>query len=516
MTQPSSPLASAAMSLKPQSAPLRMMAKLASGALLGKALGFLRELLMARVFGATVVADGFRGAGTAVLIPLTPLQNEGVPAVMIPMHRAWQAEGSESRKLTALCVGLCLIAILIMIAVEAAGATLVRLILGGMSSDGQSLALNFIRIMAFWMPASVLLNCLSAAEIATGRSRIAALRPTVLNVSIIVGIVLYVATGELSFLPLLYALSFNLLGVWSIAKMWREGMLDPAGLRLGLIKEVVLDFWRRLRPLLAQPFVELGQVWLERLVASGFVVGTVASIDYARTLTDSATLLIAQPIGLAVLYKGSTANSRETALSIAACLLAVSVPASIYLFMFAQDIVALIFQRGAFDETAAALTSGALRGIAVGLWASMLGLVLLRFLNSAGRNGRAAIILAVALALNAAINVLGSYVADGLNGSFMIGLGEAARGLALLVGAAIALDVHWSLLRLLALCIPPAAATVGLCLAVRQEWSGQLVHLGLGALACVPALLLSARILAAREAKAAWSRLRHRLTDKNV
>ncbi len=86
-----------------RSGAFRMVALLASGALLGKILGFARELLMARVFGASLVADSFRGAGTAVMMPLIPMQNEGVPAVMIPMHRAWQEQGNAPEIRGPLC-----------------------------------------------------------------------------------------------------------------------------------------------------------------------------------------------------------------------------------------------------------------------------------------------------------------------------------------------------------------------------------------------------------------------------
>ncbi len=34
-----------------------------------------------------------------------------------------------------------------------------------------------------------------------------------------------------------------------------------------------------------QPVAEYGQVWLERLLASALAVGTLASLDYARTLS---------------------------------------------------------------------------------------------------------------------------------------------------------------------------------------------------------------------------------------
>ena len=217
----------------------RMTALLVSGALLGKALGFVRELMMANVFGASLIADSFRGAGTAVLMPLIPMQNEGVPAVMIPMHRRWQEEGHAPEYFTALCAGLTLIAAAIMVAIEAAGSWWTGLIVGRMEPEGQRLVLSFIHIMALWMPSSVFLNCLSAAEIATGRSRIAALRPAVLNVSVMTGIVLYAATGTLSFLPIFFAVSFNALGAWSAWTLAREGALDPKGLRPSLIISVL-------------------------------------------------------------------------------------------------------------------------------------------------------------------------------------------------------------------------------------------------------------------------------------
>ena len=81
--------------IRSRSGAVRMVTLLASGALLGKLLGFARELLMARVFGASLIADSFRGAGTAVMMPLIPMQNEGVPAVMIPMHRTWQKKAAR-------------------------------------------------------------------------------------------------------------------------------------------------------------------------------------------------------------------------------------------------------------------------------------------------------------------------------------------------------------------------------------------------------------------------------------
>jgi putative peptidoglycan lipid II flippase len=181
---------------------------------------------------------------------------------------------------------------------------------------------------------------------------------------------------------------------------------------------------------------------------------------------------------------------------IARPLLAVSVPASIYLIAFAPDIVRLIFARGAFNETAVELTSGALRGIAAGLWATTLGMILLRFLNNQGRNRLAVIILAYAFAVNAALNLL-AWRATGIsqNGSMLLGLGEAARGLVLLLGASIALDFHRPLLRLLGLTLLPGAIMGGLCLLTLEAFTSSLLHLALGGVACLATILLAVVIL---------------------
>ena len=56
--------------------PMRLVGMLAGGALFGKLLGFVRELEMARLIGAGALADSLRGALTAVLLPINPLQGE--------------------------------------------------------------------------------------------------------------------------------------------------------------------------------------------------------------------------------------------------------------------------------------------------------------------------------------------------------------------------------------------------------------------------------------------------------
>ena len=65
------------------------------GALLGKALGFVREIQLAKHLGANLVADSLRGAMVAVLMPIAPLQ--GAAAVRVEVDAvALQPVGAGS------------------------------------------------------------------------------------------------------------------------------------------------------------------------------------------------------------------------------------------------------------------------------------------------------------------------------------------------------------------------------------------------------------------------------------
>ena len=467
-----------------------LTARLMGGALLGKALGFVRELMMAHVLGASLIADGFRGALTGVMLPLILLQNDCVPALLIPLHKTWGAEGRSVPRFTALTIALTLVATGIMAVLEGFASRWVDIIVGGFSQDGHDLTLMFIRIMALGMPASVLMNCLAAAEISQGRSRIASIRSAVQNLAVIAGIQLMVWTGRLDLMAWSFALAFNGLAAWGTFTLARDGTLSTAGVGWRDVGSTTLEFLRRLRPLVVQPMAEQGQVWLERVMASALVTGTLASLDYARTLTDSAILLVSQPVGLAVLSAGERPDTRAQMDGLARPLLAVAVPASLFLFSFAPDVVQMVFGRGQFDAHAVMLTSQILRGISVGLWAATLGWVLLRILNSAGRNGLAAVILAAAFASNAAANVL---LVPWL-ASLGLGLSEAVRGIVLLAGTTIALRCGTRLLRVLALLIPAMVLQAAMGGAIARL-DPSLLRLALGGVIMVLAMLMNGCIL---------------------
>lgn len=487
----------------------RFSAILISGALASKVLGFAREVMMAHALGATLVADGFRAAMAAVLIPLAFLQNESVPAIMIPMHRQAMERDEAPRHLGALTIVVGLLAAAMMIIILIFGEWWINAMVSGFSSEAHRLTLEFARMMSLAMPASAVLNVLAAGEIAAARARLTNIRASVLNVAVLAGIGLMVLTGDSYALACSFTVAFNVLAVWGLLSLWRQGVISFAGITAGLILETGADFFRRLRVMLAMPLAEQANVWVERLTASRLTTGAVASLDYARSLTESALLLISQPVGMAVLSGHAPKNIHTQIESLVRPLLALTLPATAFLLLFATDIVRLVYFRGAFGDEALLLTSHALRGVAFGVWAATLGWILIRLLNGSGRNGVAAIVLVMAYLVNMAFNAMTStmHLASD-KGMLFLGLAEASRSLVLLVGVVLALEERRKILTLTLLGMFPALLMAVLGVLIQGAIADLLPRLFIGGVACLVCIAIAFVILVPTALPMALNRFR--------
>jgi len=475
----------------------RLIALLMGGALISKILGFARELLMAQLLGASLVADAYRGAATIVCLPVMVfLANESVSTVLIPIQRDAQRNGDSAQRLAAIVIAFTLAAVVLMGMVQATGPWWVDAVVGGFVPEGRALTLEFIRIMVFAMPGLVMLSCLAAGEIAMGRARLTNIRQCLMNLCIMFGLVFLALTGRVDLLAWAFTISFNALAGWGLWSLWRERHLSFAGMTPAMVLAATADVLRRLRPLAALPFAEQANIWIERVMASRLGTGAVASLDYARTLTESALLLVGQPVGLTVLSSQAPQDQHARIEAIARPILAVGLPVSVFAVMFAPDIVRLVFHRGAFNETGVLLTTQALRGMAAGMWASTLGWILVRILNSSGRNARAAVILAAACGMNIAVNLATPAMQEAYGvGLLTIGLGDAVRGLVVLAGTIVALRCTRRFFVLLSTATGPAALMGVFGWLIHQVLAGMLLSLLAGGLACMVCVTLAIFLL---------------------
>lgn len=469
---------------------------LIGGALASKVLGFAREVMMAHVLGASMLADSFRASMAAVMIPLAFLQNESVPAIMIPMHRDALARNDGPRSFAALTIVVAVISVVIMLIVQLLGELWINAVVGGFSPEGRQLTLEFVRMMALGMPASAILNVLASGEIALGRTRLTNIRASLLNVAVLTGIGLLMITGNPYVLACSFTIAFNVLLIWGLFALWHEGLLSFSGLTVQRVVAEGIEFFRRLRALLALPLAEQGNVWVERFTASRLTTGAVASLDYARSLTESALLLISQPLGMAVLSHHSAEDPRARTEAMLRPLLAMILPASAFLMVFSTDIVRLIYFRGEFGDEALLLTSHALKGIAFGVWASTLAWILIRLLNGAGRNGVAAIIIVLGYVANMGFNLLIPRLhGSPEQGMLLLGVGEAIRSIVLLIGVVVVLGDWRRVLTPIGIALVPALLMVVLGFAIQDHIEGTLPRLVVGGGAYLLCLAIAVGIL---------------------
>jgi putative peptidoglycan lipid II flippase len=318
-----------------------------------------------------------------------------------------------------------------------------------------------------------------------------------------------VLTGDAYALACSFAIAFNALAAWGLLSLWRQGVISFAGITVGLVIETGRDFFRRLRVLLAVPFAEQANVWVERLTASRLTTGAVASLDYARSLTESALLLISQPVGMAVLSGHAPKDIHTRIESLVRPLLALTLPATAFLVVFSSDIVRLVYFRGAFGEEALLLTSHALRGIAFGVWAATLGWILIRLLNGSGRNGMAAIVIVTAYLVNMAFNAMTStmHVASD-QGMLLLGLAEASRSLVLLIGVVLALEERRKILSLAMLGLLPALLMAALGVVIQGAIADLLPRLFIGGMTCLACIAVAVVMLVPAALPFALSRFR--------
>ncbi|WP_456014896.1 lipid II flippase MurJ [Methylorubrum populi] len=468
------------------SSALRFAGQLMLGAVIGKAFGFVREILFAKYLGATAAADSFRGATTAVLVPIAPLQGDLVPSTLVPLFREWASQGRSLRMASSLCLAFGAFATALAALVALFAEVYVDLLFGGFGSDARAMTIAFVQVMALAMPASVLVACLSCVEIGLGRSRMTSIRASVQNVSVLTGIGVMVWTGEVIAIAWAFTAGLVLVALYGLIMLWREGQISPCEARPASGVEAVVVFFRRARPLLIQPLADQGNTLIEKLLASSLAVGTVASLDYARTITETVYYAVSQPVGYVMLGQEKAADLPARVRAISRPLLHLALPASAFTITFATDITALVFGRGAFRAEAIAFTASAMQGIGLGLWATTLGWILVRMLNAQHRNGTAAKVLACAYAANMLTNLA---TARWL-GAFGLGLGEAVRGLVLLAGTAHALGYADLLARLIAQAAPVTLflATAGFLL--RTEFADPLPRLLAGSVLYGGVLLL--------------------------
>lgn len=386
------------------------LATLFGGGLVGKVLGVAREIALADAFGTTYVADAFRVSMTALLLPTHFFTGDTLFAAFVPAYRA-EAPPVRERFVRSVFTLLVIIMLIVAAGLLVAAPQFVAILAPGFDTATHVLTLRMIRVGAVGVLLYAVSAMLISVQVAEGDYLPHSVRPAAVNLAILAAVLAASSLDAPVLLAVGFVAAYAAMAAWTLH---RSGKSNPSLRRsLRLTRQPwgnhLQGFSRSLSQLSVFVLLTQASIVIDRVVATLTGVGGVASLDYAHFVTDSLRLLIAVPIATLTLGQlgGSSweqaRGSVEKGLSI---LLFGSVLVSLAMWILAEEIVTLLYMRGAFQQTATELTIGALRGFALGAWAATTGYVYLRVFNATLRNREVAIAGAVSLIVNVALDLL--------------------------------------------------------------------------------------------------------------
>jgi len=344
-----------------------------------RALGYLRDMTIARYFGAGLASDAFIAAFRIPSL-LRELLGEGaLSASFIPVfageaaragrERAMRLAGAAFTALAGATLALSLLGILLAPALVTVVAPGFRAIPGKWE-----LTVTLTRWMFPFLCLVALAALLGGVLNAQGHFVAPALAPAVFNVGMIGLTILLVPriTPPVMALPLGVLLGGAAMLALQIPLCVRRGFPGPRwphpsdpGLR---------QIGRLMLPATAGLGVTQVNVWLSGLLASFLAQGSISYLFYAMRLIQFPIGVIGVAIGTVALPAMSAGAARRAPHEVAQTLrsglrlaLFFTAPALVGLGAFARPIVRVLFERGAFTAEATAATSLVLLGYLAGL-----------------------------------------------------------------------------------------------------------------------------------------------------
>lgn len=353
--------------------------------LLSRIAGFARDVLMAAVVGAGPVADAFL---VAFRLPnhFRAIFAEGAfNTAFVPRYAALrEADGPVPAQLFAdrLFTLLLMTQAALAAGVLALPGPFVRLLAPGLSGRTLDLAISFTQITFPYLLCIALMSLLAGALNATGRFAAAAFAPVLMNLCMIASLLLVGLEHPL--LPTAgHAAAWGVLaaGVAQLALVWAAAARAGIGprLRWPRLDDSARGFWRAFGPATVGSMGVQIALFADTIIASFLPSGALSALYYADRLNQLPIGVIGIAAGTVILptmarligagdERGAVRAQNRT-IEITVMLAA---PCVAIFATMAQDLMQVLFQRGAFDAAAAHAAAETLAAYALGLPAFLL------------------------------------------------------------------------------------------------------------------------------------------------
>ncbi|WP_031515068.1 murein biosynthesis integral membrane protein MurJ [Desulfofalx alkaliphila] len=353
--------------------------------ILSRLLGFGREVAIAHGFGATAATDAYVLAFTIPYL-FMGVVGGAMAATVVPVFTEYVTKGQrdEAWKLFSSVINVLGLALLAVIGLGILLAPyVINLMAPGFPTETEKLAVLLLQIMLpsvlFLVMGNVFMGLLNANNV-FGPS---AFGPGAMNLGIIFSALVL---GKIYGIE---GLAVGTVGGAALSALIQVPFLYKVGFRwyptLDLRHPGVRKLFSLMLPVLASIGFAQGYILIERMLASGLVEGSIAALNYAYKLLLLPQGLFVVAISMAIfptlsrmVSEGKLEEMGQILAKGIRFIFLISIPAGVGLMILREPVIKLLFERGAFDETASHMTAVALFFYSIGLVGQSLSPLLIR------------------------------------------------------------------------------------------------------------------------------------------
>lgn len=349
--------------------------------MISRVLGFVRDLLLARLFGTSAVADAFFVAFRIPNLLRSFVAEGALTSAFVPVFSSELRRSTEAARRTVHAVTTLLLLTTVSLSVLGIifAPQVVDVFAPGFraTSEKAQLCVDLLRIMLPYIVFVSMVAMINGALNTVKIFGIAAFAQVVMNVILIVGALV---AGLFEERTAAVALSVSVI-IGGVAQVIAQiPALRRSGFSLGLTLRPFTGATREVLRLMAPAVVGATvyqlSIFLNTVFASLLVTGSVSWLFYADRVTQLPLGVFSIALASVLLPTLARAHAEDDRQAFgdsftdslrftSFCIL----PLAAAIFLFAEPIIRLAFQRGAFDLRATMQTAAAVQALAIGIWA---------------------------------------------------------------------------------------------------------------------------------------------------
>ncbi len=345
---------------------------------LSRILGFFRDLIVAHVFGAGALADAYFVAFRIPNLLRSFVAEGAMSAAFVPIFTTEIKKGPDAaqRAFRSVATFITAVTIVLTIAGVIFADALVSLIAPGFPAPERELCVLLTRIMLPYIIFVSLIAMFNGALTSLKSFGAAAAAQSIMNVVLIFGgIISAFFEQRLG----VVVLSVSVFAGGAIQVLFQLPTLRRAGLKLEFgfrnSTPLVRELLALMGPALLGATIYQIIIFTATVLASLLEPGAVSWLFYADRVVQLPIGIFSIALGSVLLpalsENAAAKNSQSFGTNLINSLRFTSfilIPLTFFIFLFAGELVSVLFKRGAFDAYAAKMTAAAIRALSLGIW----------------------------------------------------------------------------------------------------------------------------------------------------